>query len=62
MPFTDKDREKGRLNSAKQRQKQQAIRREKAKKLFDTGMPKIKIAKALGVNPRTIDKDLKVSE
>ena len=58
MAFTDEGREKARVNSATQRRKQQAIRRQKVKQMFDTGMPKMKIAKVLGVNPRTIDKDL----
>ena len=59
MTFTDEDRKKALSASIAQRQKQQAIRRKKAKEMYDAGMPKTKIAKALGVNPRTIDKDLK---
>ena len=59
MPLTQKDRLKGAEASLAVRRKKQAKRRQKVKKLYDTGMSKYKIAKTLGVNYDTIVSDIK---
>ena len=62
MPLTQKDRLKGAEKSRIVRRKKQAKRRKKAKALYDTGMPKAKIARTLGVHRGTIIEDLKATE
>lgn len=62
MPLTQKDRLKGAKASLAKRRKNQAKRRKKVKQMFDTGMSKTAIAKALGVDRHTVDTDLKATE
>ena len=62
MPLTQKDRLKGAEKSREVRRKKQAERRKKVKQMFDTGMSKTAIAKALGVDRHTVDTDLKATE
>ncbi|MDE0398905.1 MAG: helix-turn-helix domain-containing protein [Candidatus Poribacteria bacterium] len=59
MPFTNKDRKLALKISIEQRRKQQAQRRKKVRKMFDSGMSKTAIAKELGVARETVWKDLK---
>ena len=62
MPFTDAGRALARQNSVLQRRKQQQMRRVKVKKMHDAGMSKTAIADELGINYRTVWKDLKESQ
>ena len=62
MPFTQSDRLKGAKTSLAARRKQQAERRKKVRELYDTGMSKTAIARELGVDYRTVDRDLKAVE
>ena len=62
MPFTQSDRLKGAKTSLAKRREKQAERREKVKAMFDTGMSKTAIARELGVDWRTVDRDLKAVE
>ena len=62
MPFTQSDRLKGAKTSLAKRREKQAERREKVKALYNTGMSKTAIADALGVDWRTVDRDLKAVE
>lgn len=62
MPFTDAGRVLAQQNSKAQRRKQQRMRREKVKQMYDAGMSKTAIANELGVNYRTVWKDLKESQ
>ena len=59
MPLTQSDRLKGANTSREKRRVKKEVRRKKVKKLHDTGMPKTKIARKLGVSYRTIMSDLK---
>ena len=58
MQFTDEHRQK----ALEEKRNRQQIRRKQARELYDTGMPKTKIAKQLGVNYRTISRDLRATE
>ena len=62
MPLTQQDRLKGAEASRSVRRQKQAERRKKAREMFDAGMSKTRIADALGVDYRTISKDLKATE
>ena len=62
MPLKQKDRLKGAKTSLAVRREKQAERREKVKQMFDTGISKTAIARKLGVNWRTVDRDLKAVE
>ena len=59
MPLTQEDRLKGSKIGVAQRQIQMQQRREKVKKMYDTGMSKAAIARELGVHYQTVINDLK---